>query len=802
MINKWLVLISIFILSACGGGSEDSSVDPIPEPKPNAVSIYAENTADYISAGVSAVIDLSPHVKTSDGSAVYIKNVKSLNNANECGDVKINALNFEVKVNDITACNYEYTVSDNTNTVSETRVSRVAVQGARGGAGSELPIITREVSANSTTTINLATELGSGLPAGMTLDESSVIVLGNGTVIADETNNTIEFQSTISGYANVLYSVISQNREVTKLGSIIISISTDTLNHAPTALNFEAEGGEDIAVDQEIIINVKDNITDDDDDELQLIQVIATGATITFPGSAGFTNTSFTFSTKNVGASYITYIVSDHNGGYAAGQIKVNVAFPEEPILAQGWNDITTENTLLPLNRLTTFTAPLSQKFADYYSIPYTETSTNTDQHHTNYGPDEPIIMMTAQQAANYCKTRHGRLPTIGELEVLSDLGNLAAYAGWPVKEIYWSANAVSNTEAEVKLMRYATDAMTTLPKEGTAYVTCVLLKEGIPDFTLSGLKRLGESGITTIYTAKLLDPYGNGAAFQPITLSTENQFGLFPNNGDIDDLRETIVYFTNNDGDVAFSYFDSALHDEIIKADFISNTDKIIYNTKTFSLIDINVTNSSNWSRCDLNQLGVLSGIDEKGLPIFHNTSRTHVANVYSKKTYTGDNFLAFWVNKQLSPAPYGRYSFSIQQVSSSACSPDFNTWNDTTGNNPGVPQSKKQVSFVIDLEKNNARVYFGTNGVIVTPAVPVEEVPKLNAPELYNWLHKRGNKVFWYVSETPKRPDNPTYIIPFTWGAENSIKPAENYWIGFGSYLNNSTNTAHIESAGFTAY
>lgn len=780
--NKWLALLSIFILSACGGGSDSSSTVPTPEPEPEPtqITIYAENTTDYISAGVSGTIDLSSHIKTSDGSAVYIKSVKALNNVRECSDFKVNTLSFEVKVNDITSCNYEYTVSNSANTVSATKLSRVATQGARNSTGLELPIISKVTQINATVITDLATELGSAWSAGKSLDENSIVLLGNGTA-TPETNNRIKFDNiTTPGYATILYSVIDETTGDTYLGSIVISISTDIYNRAPKAYDFDANNGDEIAVDTAIDINVATattgNISDPDADTLTLVDVIAINTTIEITGP-----TSFTFSTKNVGTSYITYIISDGKGGYATAQIKINVPFP--PNATQTWEDITIPNTKNG-DKPITFTAPISKKLADYYNISYSGSTTEDG----TKGPEKVgIVLMNAEQATDYCTTRNGRLPTLSELDMLYNNRGRSLWESdkWPTSNVFWSADGQIqyNTLYALKARSLfdAAEPEILLRLNGNAYTTCVLLKpdNSVPDFTLSKLEDVSnDEGYR--YTTTLKDPYGNAAKYLPITLSTEDKLGRFLDSNNAE--QETAVQFTDADGVLTFDYISPDLKDEIIEARYLPNIARnIIFKTAEIKEEEIDTSNLNSWNRLAMDGYSLGGIFNETALTLFHNNGTKQSANVYAAKSFTGSDFSMYWfVYVQDRSNGMMLYTFNIQQVSDT---PQL-SWN-TYNLYPGTPKSNKAIAFSIDVQNSGVlKVYYGTTGDYSYYAP--NTIVKQNA-YVHHWFDKRGDELHYYVSTTPNsttppvKPSVPFHTFPFNWAG---IDPTQPYWIGFGNF------------------
>lgn len=66
-------------------------------------------------------------------------------------------------------------------------------------------------------------------------------------------------------------------------------------------------------------------LIDGDKDLVQLTDVYAYDAYVSISKNASFTNTSFTFKSNKSGLHHVTYVLSDHKGGYGTGIVEINV---------------------------------------------------------------------------------------------------------------------------------------------------------------------------------------------------------------------------------------------------------------------------------------------------------------------------------------------------------------------------------------------------------------------------------------------------------------------------------------------
>ncbi|WP_158655044.1 Ig-like domain-containing protein [Vibrio campbellii] len=159
-------------------------------------------------------------------------------------------------------------------------------------------------------------------------------------------------------------------------------------------------------------------------------------------------NLAFKFSSTKVGEHIVSYIISDHFGGYANGLVRIEVTDPSK---VPPWGNITMDDKL--------FWGPLTKSQADAKGIEFTG---------TNYEKEAVVATSVISQAQQQCKPL-GRLPTPEEMHQLSEIkaGDVGAY-NWPIEVGYYA-----KIGSQVKVIDISRGNEITANAEGQ-YVTCV----------------------------------------------------------------------------------------------------------------------------------------------------------------------------------------------------------------------------------------------------------------------------------------------------------------------------------------
>ncbi len=447
-VSKCLLLTALLLLSACGVDESESNVSKSKsKSQTQQVTLSADNTIDSITNGLESYISLEDKIHASSSVGYNtVSEVVLLSAQPACRDINVYPSGYSVNSTGyIGTCVYEYTVE---NTIDSTAravaYSTTIVQDDVTGSVEQFEAIAETEEANQPLSINLSEKLLGQIPDGYSLS-STMTNLGVGSASLDINNQTITFISDEPGYSQIIYSYASETE--VKIGSINIAVSVE-LNTAPIApdIDYSADmSTETVNINTEVIINLGPYISDPDGEPLQLIYVDSWYASVVPFDLSDENNTKFTFNTVRAGEHFVTYAISDHNGGYDIGQIRIEVYDPES---AASWGNIQ--------QGLQLFYGPLTH--AEAFGQGVMDTSTNFDQNRT-------VSTFHYADAKNSCKSKGG-LPSEVQLQELYYL-NKPESQGWPVVLNYWSNNV--NTVVSLSSGQVSSPVGT-----NTYYVTCV----------------------------------------------------------------------------------------------------------------------------------------------------------------------------------------------------------------------------------------------------------------------------------------------------------------------------------------
>ncbi|PMO44228.1 hypothetical protein BCT11_07690 [Vibrio sp. 10N.222.52.B12] len=164
------------------------------------------------------------------------------------------------------------------------------------------------------------------LTAGYTLD-SEVVVLGDGVASGDGTTDEITYDANAQGVTRLVYTMTNADGSALLMGTVDVAVSGPG-NHAPEvegASFTEQSDGSNYGGGAKYTFDISSYVTDADGDDIQLIQVEAWNATVELAAPNDPSNLSFTFETLHPGTHYVTYVVSDHKGGYGVAQAQIFV---------------------------------------------------------------------------------------------------------------------------------------------------------------------------------------------------------------------------------------------------------------------------------------------------------------------------------------------------------------------------------------------------------------------------------------------------------------------------------------------
>ncbi|MUJ38311.1 Ig-like domain-containing protein [Aliivibrio fischeri] len=489
---KWILfLIGTVLLTACG--PIDDNQEPLPREK---TFISAENSTDFIDSTRSYIsLESKIHATTSFGnnevSAVELLSGQSP----ECREIDISSQGYSVNASGyIGTCIYQYTAQNTLEPSARAVAYSTVVVQEQANEPEAFNVISKTTEANQELVIDLAKELEGEIPDGYILSDG-ITNLGVGNITLSEVGGQkITFISNDAGYSQILFSY--KNDTKVKLGSINIAVSSE-LNHAPVAPDIDYSADKEnpiIDINTTVAIDVAPYISDPDKEPLQLIYVNTWYALAEPQSSTDENNTAFMFTTERPGEHFVTYAISDHNGGYAIGIIRIEVHDPSEKA---SWGNIQ--------DKLKIYYGPLTSSEAASQGI------LTTSAHFDAVGSMVATFNFTA---ANKSCDSLGRLPTKAELISLVASSPSGAYS-WPVDLPYWT-----NSDKEVVNLSDGSGDVSTPSRPEGYYVTCVNEGGFIIDTESSTLQNIVANGRDEAQIVAKLTFDEKPLVGEPITLS------------------------------------------------------------------------------------------------------------------------------------------------------------------------------------------------------------------------------------------------------------------------------------------
>ncbi|WP_297476369.1 hypothetical protein [uncultured Photobacterium sp.] len=328
-IKKCLIFSLLpLMLLGCGGGSDDDGDGTSPSPQEK-IAINAQDLLSFSPTKHTQVIDLRQKVTAEDNQDLIIENIESIDSNCAFNENDINGLTFKVTTDSADVCRFKYHVKPQSSKYAGTSEGMVQVVVTEDYTkGDFLPPVSRTVLEGNTIRFTPEDLL---IETGYAIDPSSVYLTGeteSGDIgyIIEPTGTDITYKAPTDtiGTVRIFYTEIDSVNNIAKPGVIYIAIGQNG-NSSPIAKDKVFPTVNIISGPQPI--DVADLISDAEGDDLQLIYVQAMSGGAVIDG-----HTSFTYTPTNPGSEAITYIVSDHNGGYGIGLLQFDVTVYENII--------------------------------------------------------------------------------------------------------------------------------------------------------------------------------------------------------------------------------------------------------------------------------------------------------------------------------------------------------------------------------------------------------------------------------------------------------------------------------------
>ncbi|PSU73497.1 Ig-like domain-containing protein [Photobacterium phosphoreum] len=325
-IKKYFIfsLLSLVILG-CGNES-DNNEGPSPQEK---IAINAQDLLSFSPTKNTQVIDLRQRVTAENNQDLIIEDVESIDNNCAFNKKDINGLTFKVTTNSAGVCRFKYHVKPQSSKYTGTSdaIAQIVVT-EDYTKGDFLPPVSRTITESTSLYLDKKDLL---IESGFEIDPTSVYLTGEttsldiGSFAADESSITYLAPSDTTGTVRIFYTEIDSINNIARPGVVYIAIGQKG-NHNPVALDQQLEPLS--FTNGPITIDISDYISDQDEgDILQLIDAKSFLGTIKIDSEH-----SFTYTPRLNGTEVLTYIISDHNGGYGIGTLSFTIT-PYETIL-------------------------------------------------------------------------------------------------------------------------------------------------------------------------------------------------------------------------------------------------------------------------------------------------------------------------------------------------------------------------------------------------------------------------------------------------------------------------------------
>ena len=340
----------------------------------------------------------------------------------------------------------------------------------------DTPMITLTVAPNDMQSVDLTGDPATQalITAGYELQPDSLLSFG---AIADAsaTANTLTVTAGSKGGAGrVLFTLAKTDASgaVTDARSGLLEVTVSSSTTPPPVI--AQADFEHIAVRVSDIVSIdlvaSGIVTDaDNQSELQIIHLNANrGGTVVLGDSTGapatedayFHNSKFTFTSDELGVYPVNYVVSDHNGGYASGTLKINVGrltSPDSLLAATPGRMVEWTKVGEPPNQLVVNRPVLFSEVKEYLKDGIPDDDKNTRD-------DEAWAYTERHLGAEFCNNFEMKLITATGFaalreKYLSEPNGFMSVLGWRVEERL--RYLIQETDREQTKTSFASDSVT-----------------------------------------------------------------------------------------------------------------------------------------------------------------------------------------------------------------------------------------------------------------------------------------------------------------------------------------------------
>ncbi|MEZ8886139.1 MULTISPECIES: DUF1566 domain-containing protein [unclassified Vibrio] len=476
------VVATTLTLFGCGGEGSEGSAGSSASVSPNTQSatLSAQNATYSTGYAESFEVDLSSKVFSSTGGGFALSEVEVLSNDDSCQVESMTETGFVIQAFDTKVCDYRYHVTPKTLSPMS-RMAEAPMSDSSSSEGSSSAVTRIAVSSNPSSTELVpvsATTLINEDVSVLLKDELEKVgfTLGDEFVLTELTlpygrSSSVQINSTddqtmdytppsgFTGIDRVLYTLEDSVNGLVLMGVLDVAVGYEANQGFTIDDNIVYPVVVNVLTDEEI--DISGFVSSDDSDDYQLVYVESFNAKAVPKDPLDTQNKTIVFQASQPGYHYISFAVSDHNGVYDMGLIRVEVTDPNQ---SSKWDDI---SHLLDL-----YIGPPTALDAAGQGSPY-DIKLNDD----GYSPAIDMAGFRYPSAVAYCDTIGGSVPTFDQLKLMATDTDVQALHNWPVKAQYLAYDDGADLVKWVDLKDGSTLTGDVDPTSAY-YVTCV--KQGL----------------------------------------------------------------------------------------------------------------------------------------------------------------------------------------------------------------------------------------------------------------------------------------------------------------------------------
>lgn len=541
-----VLLSAVLLLGLYGCGNETEDKEDLNNDLANLATVVAQDAIYSTGFSDQYQVDLSSRVLVSDGSEFMVTDVEELSPDDECKVQSITDIGFVVAAQSLKVCDYRYQVASKLSMENESQaLIRLAV--SKTPEQAQLPPISAVTLLNTSVDVNLAQELAKlGVDLdGFTLSSETTLPFNSGSeAVTNPVNNTLTYTpaADFEGIDRVLFTYSNGSDQVL-MGILDVAVSYEANKGLTVQENIVYP--QRININQKVDIDISPYVTSEDGDDYQLVYVGAFNAEVAAKNPTDTNNKVFTFQSSIVGEHTVSFAVSDHNGAYEMGLIKITT---KDPAQSAKWGDI-----VYSVNR---FTAPTTAADANYLGIPYSAILVDN-----NYDPAVNMTAYSYQDAKALCTDLDATLATADQLEQLAANVDVNGTYHWPAKYRYIADQSGSGVQVDI-----TGETDSTVADANVYYLSCVLPGQMSIIQSESDVEAVA-NGVDTATVSVKLDIGGSDSSDKIISASSDSPNVTFSNRATTNASGIAMFTFTSfkaENVNVRFEYADVEISTQI----------------------------------------------------------------------------------------------------------------------------------------------------------------------------------------------------------------------------------------------